>query len=141
MISFERLRLHCVNCLLLLSLLLLSGCGGPSACTVEGNVTFKSESVKKGAIRFFTEDGTPGNGGLAPITDGKYSVNVKGMYAGKYVVAISGFEETGRKFVPEPGAAEITEERQFIPAKYNSKSKLIVELKKGANTEDFALTQ
>ncbi|WP_157605514.1 hypothetical protein [Schlesneria paludicola] len=126
-------------CGLLMSM--VAGCGsGNQPCTVEGSVTYKSKPIEKGAIRFVTEDGTPGEGDLGPITNGRYSLTKKQMMAGKYLVMISAFQDTGRRFIPEPGAPEVVEERQYLPKKFNSSSKLKVSLKGGANTEDFNLT-
>lgn len=119
----------------------ICGCGRAGRpCSVQGTVTFNSAPIPKGAIRFVTEDGTPGNGGLGPITEGKFSVKSDGMMAGKYLVVISGFEETGRKFKADANGPELNEERQYIPARYNSNSTLTVLLKPGANTEGFDLS-
>jgi hypothetical protein len=138
----RRTRIDAIRCVIGSLLIGLVGCGsGNLPCSVSGTVTFNSKPIAKGAIRFATEDGTAGNGGLGPIVDGAYSINAKGMMAGKYLVLISGFEETGRKHKPEGNGPEISEERQYVPAKFNASSTLTVELNGGANLEDFNLTR
>ena len=100
-------------------------------------VLFQGAPIPKGAIRFVTHERTPGEGGIAPIIDGKYAVTTPGMLSGKYVVMISGFQATGRKLTIDGN--EVAEERQYVPEKFNANSNEQVELNPGENVRDFTL--
>jgi hypothetical protein len=56
---------------------------------------------------------------------------------GRYRVSITANRETGRDVV---GGLKGSESEQFIPANYNSKTDLEVEIKPDRNTADFTLT-
>jgi len=114
----------------------MTSCGGALA-TVEasGAVTWDGQPLPDGQIAFLPEVGG-GTGGSGTIKDGRYTVRAP---AGKYTVQI-----TASKLVPLPagktgmmGAKE--EMQQYIPDRYNAKSKLTVDV--GAVKEfPFALT-
>lgn len=129
---------------LVLTSFLLSGCGTPAgeAAALKGTVKFNGEPIKKGSVRLSAEDETPGPGGLSPITDGQYEIPLeKGTKAGKYLVMIYGFKETGRMITVDDGAPPIKEETQFIPRRYNDDSKEHIELQPGDNARDFDLSK
>ncbi|MES2790697.1 MAG: hypothetical protein V4719_13885 [Planctomycetota bacterium] len=129
---------------LALTSLMVIGCGKPAgeAAALKGTVKFNGELVKKGSVRLSSEDDTPGPGGLSPITDGQYEIPLeKGTKAGKYLVMVYGFKETGRMIKVDDGAPPIKEEVQFIPRKYNDDSKEHLELQPGDNARDFDLSK
>jgi len=118
----------------------VSGCGRglPPPCWVKGKITFAGAPVEKGAIRFVTDAGTPGTGGVGAIRGGEYEVHLDGMLSGKYLVVISGFRLTGKMLQIEPTIA-MPEEVQYLPARYNTNSQEYVELSPGENVKDFDL--
>jgi len=77
------------------SVLLLSGCGGPSSYQVSGTVTFDGKTVPAGEV-VFTPDSSKGNRGpafLAEIVDGKYQSPVgRGHIGGAYTARVIGFD-------------------------------------------------
>jgi hypothetical protein len=82
---------------LLLSLMLLTGCGEQEKIyDVSGTVTYNGKPVAKGLI-FFDPDaskGTGGGQGFANIVDGKYNTAEmgQGVRGGAYHVRVNGFD-------------------------------------------------
>jgi hypothetical protein len=108
---------------------IVSGCnsGGLEKVVVSGEVKFKGEPVSIGKITFDPIEGTDGPISGAAIKDGRYTADGKGgVPIGRHKVIIEGFrpptDETG-KVDPELGRA------QYLPAKYNIASELIMEIK------------
>ena len=67
----------------------------------------------------------------------------QGPVAGKHVVSITAFSKTGRQFPavqPAPPGQMIDETEQYIPAKFNKRSELRVEITEGDNEANFPLT-
>jgi len=124
-------------------LVAFSGCHGrPAPAGLEGVVTFQDKPVAKGAIRLVNEDGTPGPGGVAPIVDGHYQIlEGSGLYTGSYIVAIYGFQETGRMIKVDDSSPERPEERQYLPRRYNDASQERLFLQPGLNTQNFDLAK
>ena len=66
----------------------------------------------------------------------------KGLVAGKYLVAITATRKTGKQIPGEGLYGEtnsVDEEVQFIPAQFNARTNLTVELTAGENEKEFAL--
>jgi hypothetical protein len=143
-LSIKLLRGTRVACLIVgLSLCgLISGCSDSGTpCSARGIVEYDGKPLAKGSIRFSTEDGTPGPGGLTPVQDGKYEIPLTaGLKAGKYLIVVLGFRETGKMIKPDEHTEAFKEEIQFLPARYNSNSKEHTELSGGENIRDFQLT-
>ena len=121
---------------------LLAGCGKNTgeAASLKGSIKFDGEPIVKGVFRLSSEDGTPGPGGLSPIQNGQYEIPAaKGLKAGKYLVLIYGFKETGRTIKADENATSRQEEQQFIPRRYNDDSQQRIELLAGENIQDFDL--
>ncbi len=131
--------------------LLLSGCGGgsdqPQLGLVTGTVTLDGEPLSGVAVVFSPDNGRPARGNTDQT--GKYKLTYIGQTLGAKVghhrVEIAPNEEgeeesedadasenTVGKPQPKPGKIK-------IPARYNTKSKLEVDVKTGANTFDFNL--
>ena len=109
--------------------------------SLKGTVKFKGELLPKGAIRLSTEDGTPGTGGLSPITDGVYEIKeTSGLKAGKHLVIINAFKPTGRKIIVDEAGTQKEEERQYLPRRYNDDSREHIDISPGENIKDFELT-
>jgi len=123
------------------------GCGkgdGLVRGSVHGTVTFDDEPVEKGEIRFTPANGTTGPLTGGQISDGEYFVPVvQGPVVGKHVVSIEAARKTGRQFkavAPAPPGTMIDEMQQYIPAKYNVRSVLNVEITERDNEANFELT-
>ena len=90
--------MHSIARLLLLSLLLLVGCGGSDRTLyhVEGTVTFDGQPVPAGTIIFEPDAaaGNDGTQGYAEIKNGRFSTSQseKGITGGAYQVRVSGFQ-------------------------------------------------
>jgi hypothetical protein len=127
----------------LLSALLVSGCGGSHA-SVEGQVKLDDAVVETGSILFEPIEGTVGPSGRASIVKGRYAIDATGQLSpGTYRVEIRAPRKTGKSIParsPAPRGTMIEEEVEAVPERYNTKSTLRQELKKGTNTADFALT-
>jgi hypothetical protein len=109
------------------------GCGpeGPRTYEVTGSVTLDDQPLPAGDIIFFPEEKEFGPD-AGTITDGQYRVQVKG---GKKKVQI-------RATRPVPGKkGPMGEEaiEDYIPARYNARTELGVEVGAGRTRHDFAL--
>lgn len=123
------------------------GCGGGDGLElygVTGKVTYDGEPVSNGSISFEPAAGTTGpasGSGLAE--DGTYEVpDEKGLVPGTYNVRITGNRKTGRQVPagpPTPPGSMVDEVAQYIPAQYNTKTTLTVQIEKGKNEHDFKL--
>jgi len=123
-------------CLLLLTVLLLVGCGPRiPMTTLSGTISYKGKPVENGIIEFVSE--TDGSSWSAQITGGNYNLELP---AGKCTVRIQAFRVTGtRKLyadMPDSPTEEITE--QILPASWNVKSEITCELAKGTQTFDYS---
>jgi hypothetical protein len=131
---------------LALTLVALAGCGAgvASRFPVQGAVTFDGQLVDNGAIAFIPLADTTGEQVKAggQIVDGKYVVAADhGPSAGHYRVEIFWNKKTGRKVVMADDWPNMKDQtKQVIPAKYNIKSSLVVDVAPGRNTFDFNLT-
>jgi hypothetical protein len=119
------------------------GCGGGDACSLSGQVTFEGQPIGDGNIRLNPIEGTPGKGGAAKIVNGAYEIaEGDGMLAGKHQVLISATRGTGRMMRAEnldggPSQTEYIE--QYIPARYNRATELVLDLEPGENEKNFPL--
>jgi hypothetical protein len=133
-----------------LTLLLITGCGGPSVGDVSGTVKFKGEPIPNGRITFYSQVGRKeAQGGR--IQDGEYTVT--GVAVGPTQVTVETFgsaaADTGGKtpkgvdvsgfkgMVTNSGGKKID-----IPARYAqpNTSKLEFEVKSGSQTHNVDLT-
>ncbi len=127
----------------LATLVVLAGCSSNSdQLEVTGMVTLNDTPVGTGndaSIRFEPVSG-PGKPADAIVDKGQYSVQLS---PGSYKVTISWMKGTGKKARPEmkgPGSdAELTE--QAIPAQFNTKTTLKVDVSADARVHDFKLTK
>jgi hypothetical protein len=95
--------------------------------SVSGTVTYDGEPIPEGYIAFVPEG--PGRGGGGQITNGNYQVRAQ---AGKNRVEI-----TASKKMPLPRDrtgmyGEKEEVRQYIPARYNTKTELKADITRSA---------
>ncbi|MBA2116512.1 carboxypeptidase regulatory-like domain-containing protein [Bremerella alba] len=107
---------------------------------LSGNVSLNGAPIQDGSIRFEPVAGKTASG--STITDGQYTIPAaKGLKPGKYRVFINAVEpETEERSVDDlmnnPGPAR----KELIPAKYNTKSDVTVEITEaGPNEFDFPI--
>src|SRR5690349_8565206 len=119
------------------ALITLAGCSQSDLGTVTGNVTVDGEPAKVGAISFFAIDGRAPTAG-APIVDGKYTARV---HPGQCMVQIRVSKVVGTKKLydtPDSPVREVWAE--VLPAKYNNSTQLKLDVKRGENVQEYALT-
>jgi hypothetical protein len=122
-----------------------SGCGGggPQNEAVSGSVTWKGQPLDQGTMEFVPAGGQGVSIG-AVIQDGRYQLlSTPGLAPGMYQVRIFSRESPMRRSNPNaPPDTELIDPKakERIPPKYNLKTQLQAEVKKGgSNTFDFHL--
>jgi hypothetical protein len=102
-------------------------------------VTLDGVPLKSGQIRFVPVDGQSSTAGAA-ITDGKYQAKVP--VGEKSVEITSEKEGPARKMYGEApaGSPPTGAGRELIPAKYNARTELKIDVKAGDEQHDFDLT-
>lgn len=125
--------------LILFAVAVLTGCtgGDPNFSEVSGSVTVDGQPLKEGNITFSSVSGNaPSAGG--PIADGKYTAKV---HIGSTKVEIRASKVVGQKKVydtPDSPVQPILEE--VLPAKYNERTELTLEVQPGTTVKDFDLS-
>jgi hypothetical protein len=125
-------------------LALVAGCGGAagSRYPVQGSVSYDGQTVDAGGIAFLPEGDTEGEKratATGQIKDGHYALDGRnGPNAGKYRVQLWWKKKAGKQVRGEGGVMK-DETEEGLPAKYNSASEQVVEVKSGGNTMDFNL--
>jgi hypothetical protein len=121
------------------------GCGlGASGPNVTGSITLDGAPLESGRI-VFEPQGT-GKMAVAMVTQGTYEIPAdQAPTPGKYLIRITAERPTGRKTTIESRSLEdqAPEEQyeQYLPAKYNSRSELTLEITNNSGrTFDFPLT-
>jgi hypothetical protein len=134
-----------IRVLLLLGLAALAGCGpAEQRVHVWGEVTLNGEPLESGRISFRPSAGTqsPTAGGL--ITAGRYEIpRDLGPAPGTFEVEIWSPQKTGKQVpagAPAPPGTLVDEVKESVPARYNQRSTLTVELQPGDQPRNFALT-
>lgn len=119
-----------------------AGCGTTAGTSLplSGKVTLRGGPLESGSIEFTAEDATRQSGGR--IAQGEFRIPAaRGLPPGRYVVRITSVEEAAAApdGPPGPEAAKHRAEDR-IPAIYNVRSTLSVEVKSGVeNRFDFEL--
>ena len=132
----------------------LVGCGrsGPERVIVSGTVSFNGKPVSKGFIRFSPLPGQQIPVTIAPITEGKYRVDLRGgVPVGSHYLMIEAYRKlppAARKIMmmgpTRPPEATLDDHRQqWLPAKYNTNSDLTITIESGSQeiTKNFELTE
>lgn len=117
---------------------LACGCSGGTTQPVEvsGTVSYAKKPLDDGKIYFVTQGEAPE---ILDIKDGKFSGKVK---PGKRRVEIHAFRKGAAIPKDTPGADEGVSIENYIPADYNSMSKLEADVKKeGGNSFTFDLAK
>jgi hypothetical protein len=126
-----------VMSLLVVFLALCSGCTGDGKRRpLSGSVSFQGKPLAHGSITFLTMSGPPGPVCGALIRAGRYEVPAsQGLEPGTYRVVISAPVPGGKLSAAEKAAGASPRAREGLPAKYNSASKLTVEVAADGPTE------
>jgi hypothetical protein len=112
--------------------------------SVSGMVTLDGAPLPTGTISFAPSANTSGLEvtGADTITNGKFAIarNV-GLVPGNYKVAIYAAEKSERTKPEKVGNIKRSElAKELIPAKYNSKTELTAEIKKGGGNDQLSFT-
>jgi hypothetical protein len=101
---------------------ILSGCdsGQPKPVKINGTVLLDDKPLEDGSIAFYGEGGVAAESFL--VKNGKFEGEAK---PGKKKVQIQGFKETKTTTMDKE---EIVSKPNFLPAKWNSESKLTAEV-------------
>lgn len=146
MSQLRTLRFGATSVVCTLLALFVAGCFGssdPNRVSVYGTVKLDGTPLPEGAVAFIPEPTTKGPTAGASIAKGTYSITQSGPAIGKYRIEIKAMRKTGKKVeagTPAPPGTMMDEIEQYIPAKYNTKSELVFEFKRGNNKADFDLT-
>ncbi len=102
-------------------LITAAGCSkGPVKYPVQGVVRFKNSPIESGTMTLIPKS-SAARTAVSPIVGGKYKTEVT---AGDWTVNIRAVREKGP---PDPKGGEVPRE-QYIPAKYNGDSKIVISL-------------
>jgi hypothetical protein len=122
------------------AVLAFPGCGEPNPLgrrAVHGTVSYQSKPVDYGAIQFAPEDPQHGISSGAMIENGKYQIKAsQGLPPGSYHVMISAPDRGKQEQVEGPPGDERTLAVERIPAKYNLKTTLKLEVPKGRGSHE-----
>jgi hypothetical protein len=123
--------------------LVVAGCAdqGPTRQPVSGTITLDGKPLPSGSVTFAPLDGT--TAATAEVHDGAYRIGRSdGPAPGRYQVEISAVQPTGKRVKhPDLPSETIDEVRNVIPAIYNVRTQLAVEVKPdGENAFPFDLS-
>lgn len=130
------LRYHCLA-VVLASIL---GCSsGENYQPMTGNVTVDGQPLEKGVITFYPNG--PGTTVGGEIIEGQFKLaQEQGATPGKYRVEIVAYRASGKSEFDVDLNTQVPIEIQILPARYNVKSQLEVEVADGGSNEfEFAL--
>jgi hypothetical protein len=128
----------CRACVLALTFTVVqAGCDqGPAMGTVTGEVTLDGQPVKDGHVLFTPLEGSGQTGG-GPLREGKFKAEVP---IGKMKVELHGNKVIGkRKAYDTPETPWEDDVAELLPAKYNFKSELTLDVKKGEQEVKYEL--
>lgn len=129
-----------------------SGCSqpvkdAPDRAVMSGLVKLNGALLEEGTITFSPISPTTGPASGAKISNGSYSIpEESGPVIGNNRVEVKAYKKTGKKIeagTPNPSGTMVDEIVSLIPGKYNTQSKLTVQVNAGdnANTDFDLLTQ
>jgi hypothetical protein len=137
----DRSRLVCLSFICLM----LAGCGPSSKVHLTGEVTFEGQLLPKGTIVFTPVDHSAGPSTGGDIVNGRYDIpSDVGVTPGTiYIVQITALGKSGNlidnPFNPKGPKLEL--DANYLPASYNTNSKLKVKVIGGNNRIDFPLNK
>jgi hypothetical protein len=124
-----------------------TGCGTGDRCSLRGVVKFNGELLPEGDVRLDPVNHPEAARASAHVEAGKFEISQgAGMLAGVYRVAVYAVRPTGRKVVSRESLngrkiERIIQEEQYIPERYNRRSKLHIELVPGENEKELVLEE
>jgi hypothetical protein len=129
--------------LFLVALALAAGCSGSRDDLprepVSGSVTMDGQPLAEGAIQFTPAAGAEGRvtSATVPVENGQFSLpRADGLIPGSYKVSISAVPvKRDARVKATFGKKQGTQFKELIPAKYNAKSILTEEIKRGGATD------
>ncbi len=114
----------------------LVGCSSGAAASVSGKVTLDGAPLDDATITFVPATGGQQQAAWTTVTSGQYTIAAKdGLGTGQFRVEIRALRAGSEKTIDPT----LISAKEIVPAKYNSKSELKVEIKPGKNTADFDL--
>lgn len=128
----------CVRLLICVLLVVVMGCSdGGSVGTVRGEVTLDGQPLPKGHVEFIPIDGQAQTAG-AMIVDGKFQAQIP---VSKMRVKLHATKPSGKKYkaYDTPDTPWEDEMMEALPAKYNEKSDLQLEVKRGTQPVKYDL--
>lgn len=116
---------------------LAPGCSqGDGQGRVQGTVTLDGVPLKTGSVRFVPVAGQSSTAG-AEIVDGKFEAAVA---PGKMRVEFTAPKVAGKqKMIDAPGAREVDIVEELLPARYNVRSELTIDVQAGEQEHPFEL--
>ena len=121
---------------LLTALALAAGCGGPATGEVDGSVTVDGQTPPPGSsITFVPRDGKAPTAG-ALLKDGRYAARVP---VGPAKVEIRVPRVLGKKAAREGPGAKGDRVEESLPARYNDKTELTLDVRPGKNEKSWDL--
>lgn len=130
--------------ILILGLLAVSGCGGPSdgfeRFPVQGAITLDGKPLKSGTVMFIAQQ--QGASGSADVADGAFQLaGADGLSPGSYRVEVYSIQPTGKKVPSADDPATLVEETaNLVPKQYNTQSTLKAEVPPGGPKEPLTFT-
>jgi hypothetical protein len=120
--------------LLCLVVVSMPGCaGGDGAADVSGEVTLDGKLIDEGVIHFMPTDGKSWTASTF-IREGRFQTRAP---RGKHRVEISSVQARPLRLGQDADSATGSE---IVPARYNTKSELVADVKKGPNALRFELS-
>jgi hypothetical protein len=124
----------------------LSGCSGGNELgrlPVEGTVTFKGQPLEQGTVQIHPQDAANGVQSGARIEQGEFSIAEQhGLPPGSYRVMLFSSDASSQAESSDepPSESQGPLPKERIPADYNRKSNLVVEVKADAdNRYEFTI--
>lgn len=122
--------------LLLLAVLLLTGCGSDGLVDVRGKVLLDKMPIEKGTIAFQPIDGT-GPSAEFPVVQGDFQGR---LAPGKMKVMVFGYRKVGEYRVAGPDSPLIDELEQIVPPQFNERTELEQQIDRGLPPLEFDLS-
>ena len=126
----------CVDCGLLVALLLIAGCDGNNA-TVSGTVFIDGAPIDNGRVVFHKEGQAPAIANIAE--DGTFSLAIgkdSGMSPGQYKVTVASYRIGSPARAGDPPPAKLTTPRQYVDVTTTPITEVVV---RGKNVVELQL--
>ncbi|MCC9606800.1 hypothetical protein LOC68_16045 [Blastopirellula sp. JC732] len=135
---WKTINIGCACAALLIGVVCLTGCGGDDGyAMVEGTVTLDGQPIENGVISLVPLDGETPTAGER-IENGVYKMRAP---LGTKRVEISASKVVGQRaaYAGEADSPQMDITKSIVPARYNMKSELTLDVAPGINKKDFDL--